>query len=81
MLTSGLGNKNGSGRWLDVGPEIKSFRGKTGASYLIFRTHDGDFHVYRGTDAREAALDCGAGEGSTGREMWEGIGESHHHLG
>jgi hypothetical protein len=63
------------------GPEIKSVKGKTGASYLIFRTHDGRFHVFRRIDAREAALDCGAGAASNGQEMLEEIWESQHGLG
>jgi hypothetical protein len=48
---------------------IKTFTGKSGRTYLVVHTKDGDFHTFGETPAKEAALDCGAPDDAT-RAMW-----------
>jgi len=52
------------------GLEIKTFRGRDGASYLVFRTREGAFNVFVEVEAKEAARQCGASGEGTPRQMW-----------
>ncbi len=56
------------------GLEVKTFKGGSGRSYLVFRTPDGSFHVFEEVEAKAAAKDCG-GKGRNTREMWRSIWE------
>lgn len=56
---------------LGPGLEIKTLRGGSSVSYLVFRTGDGAFHVFREVEPREAARDCGAKTDTDGRDGWE----------
>ena len=40
--------------------QTRTFQGKSGSSYLVFRTPKGQFHVFVETAARPAAQDCGS---------------------
>jgi hypothetical protein len=42
------------------GLELKSFCGKDGRSYVVFRTASGSFHVFEEVEAKQAARNCGA---------------------
>lgn len=53
------------------GLEAKTFKRNDGSSYLVFRTLDGSYHAYVEVEAKEAARECGAAEGSNTRRMWE----------
>ena len=52
-----------------LGLEVKTFMGKSGAPYLVFRTNPGSFHVFIEVEAKGAARDCGTKEGTT-HQMW-----------
>jgi hypothetical protein len=52
------------------GLEMKTFSGKDGSSYLVFRTATGSFHAFLEVEAKEAARQCGAEEGHNTRSMW-----------
>jgi hypothetical protein len=39
---------------------MKTFKGASGVTYLVLRTHRGSFNVLVETNARQAALDCGS---------------------
>jgi len=43
-----------------IGLDIRTYKGISGASYLVFKTADGSFHSYKAVEANEAAIDCGA---------------------
>lgn len=53
---------------------FKSFVALDGTRYLVFRTEDGSFHVFKEVEAKEAAENCGVSRsvGNT-RQMWESI--------
>jgi len=53
-----------------LGLEFRSFPGKSGKNYLVFRTTKDSFHVFVETEAKDAALDCGAETGNT-RKRWK----------
>ena len=61
---------------LGVGLEIKTFAGQSKRTYLVFRTHRGEYHTFQEVEAKTAARDCGAKE-PTGNEntqtMWKQI--------
>lgn len=56
----------------DKALEIRTFAGKDGQSYLVFRTTAGSFHTFVEVEAKEAARQCGDGrlKGTT-RRMWQ----------
>jgi hypothetical protein len=53
--------------------ETKTFLGKDGNNYLVFRTLDGSFHTFVEVEAKQAARECGATEEANTRQMWESI--------
>jgi hypothetical protein len=55
-----------------AGLETKTFVGKSGTAYLVFRSGAGSFHVFSEVEAKAAARDCG-GKGSNTREEWKSI--------
>lgn len=51
--------------------EMRTFDGKDGESYLVFRTSSGAYHTFAEVEATEAARTCGAkGEGKNTRALW-----------
>jgi hypothetical protein len=54
------------------GLEARTFKGKSGRTYLVFKTLDGGFHVFAETQAKDAAEDCGATRKHTRRD-WRSI--------
>jgi hypothetical protein len=52
------------------GLELKSFRGKDGTSYIVFRTASGSFHVFQEVEAEESARQCGGPAKGNTRKMW-----------
>ncbi len=53
-----------------LGLEIRTFSGKDGQNYLVFRTPKGAYHTFVEVEAKDAARNCGAsGQGNT-RKMW-----------
>lgn len=52
--------------------EARTFAGKSGYTYLVFRTLDGGFHVFVEIEAKDAAKDCGA-TGTNTRDYWKKI--------
>jgi hypothetical protein len=54
-----------------VGLEVKTFTGKSGYTYVVFKTAALTFHVFTEVEAFQAALDCGA-EGK-GTKIWQNI--------
>jgi len=50
--------------------DVKTFAGKRGHAYIVFRARDGSFHVFVETEAKAAARDCGVKSGNT-RQRWE----------
>ena len=55
------------------GMEMKSFRGKDGTSYLVYRTARGAFHVFAEVEAKEAARDCGSTVTGNTQRMWRQV--------
>jgi hypothetical protein len=53
------------------GLEIKTFKGKSGNSYLVHRTQEGSFHVFVEVEAKSAAKDCGDHMSGNTRSQWE----------
>jgi hypothetical protein len=53
----------------DVSLEARTFTGKSGTCYLVFKTLGGGFHVFAETNAKDAAKDCGA-QGKHTRQYW-----------
>jgi len=53
----------------NVALEVKTFQGKSGNHYLVFRTPDDRFHVFVETEAKAVAKDCD-GEGRHTRDYW-----------
>jgi hypothetical protein len=53
---------------------VRTFTGqKDGRTYLVFRTDRGSFHVFTETEAKEAAVQCGAKRKGNTRSMWASI--------
>jgi hypothetical protein len=63
----------GKTKKLDLGLEVKTISGTSGRPYLVFRTQDGNFHVFREVNAKKAARDCGAALEASARRMWKSI--------
>jgi hypothetical protein len=55
------------------GLETKTFTGKSGKTYLVFRTPKGAFHAFTEIDAKEAAQDCRSASIGNTREQWKSI--------
>jgi hypothetical protein len=54
--------------------EARTFEGKSGRTYLVFKTLGGGFHVFVETQAKAAAADCGAERKETRRDwrsLWQ----------
>jgi hypothetical protein len=49
---------------------MRTFTGRSGATYLVFKTGSGSYHVLAEVEAKDAARDCGAEEGSNTRTEW-----------
>jgi hypothetical protein len=58
------------GKRQGLGLEMRSFRGKNGEAYLVFRTANGSFHVFTEVEAKEAARECGSRVKGNTRQMW-----------
>jgi hypothetical protein len=56
----------------NVALEVKTFDGKSGTRYLVFKTAEGSYHVFAETEAKQAAKDCGA-EGNHTRDYWRSL--------
>ena len=56
-----------------LGLALKTFTGKDGKTYLVFRTTKGSFHVFGEVEAKEAARQCGATVEKNTRAMWESV--------
>jgi esterase/lipase superfamily enzyme len=52
------------------GLEMKTFHGRDGATYLVFRTRQGAFNAFLEVEAKDAARQCGATREGTPRQMW-----------
>ncbi len=57
--------------------EFKTFKGRSGKSYLVFRTLKGGYHVFAETEAKEAALDCDPASKGNTREQWKALWDSY----
>ena len=55
------------------GVEIKSFQGRDGRSYLVFRTPQGSYHAFVEVEAKQAARECGVKVEKNTRDMWRAI--------
>jgi hypothetical protein len=55
-----------------LGLQIKSFKGKSGSTYIVFKSTKGSYHVFVETEAKAAARDCGIRSGNT-RERWAAL--------
>jgi hypothetical protein len=55
------------------GLEMKTFIGKDGNTYLVFRTREGAFNAFIEVEAKQAARECGAKTEKNTRQMWEPI--------
>jgi hypothetical protein len=59
------------------GLEMRTITANDGHTYLVFRTLDGSYHVFREVDARNAARESfGQTTGNT-RKMWGSIWSEH----
>ena len=54
------------------GLQMKTFTGKSGKSYLVFRTTKGSYHTFVEVEAKRAARDCG-GKGTNTRAIWKSV--------
>lgn len=52
-----------------LGLEMRTFAGKNGDSYLVFRTNKGSFHVFR-------ECGCAVVDGNT-RQMWGSLWQAN----
>jgi hypothetical protein len=53
--------------------EAKSFIGKDGRNYLVFKSTQGSYHAFVEIEAKQAARDCGATVEKNTREMWKSV--------
>jgi hypothetical protein len=58
-----------------LGLDIRSFQGKDGCTYIVFKTRKGSYHVFKEVEAKEASRQCGATKGNT-RQMWGSLWQS-----
>lgn len=59
-----------------LGLNVKTFTGRDGRSYLVFRTPAGSFHTFVEIEAKQAARECGAKAERNTRAMWRSIWDS-----
>jgi hypothetical protein len=52
---------------------MRTFHGKEGQAFLVFRTGKGSFHTFVETEAKQAARDCGVSKEGTTRQMWSSL--------
>jgi hypothetical protein len=64
------------GKKRGIGLEMRTFPGKRGRSYLVFRTGRGAYHVFLEVEAKEAARECGAIKEGTTHQMWDEVWRS-----
>jgi hypothetical protein len=57
--------------------ETKAFDGSSGTSYVVYRTPQGNFHVFMEVEADAAAEDCGAPKKGGTRAKWRAIWDTH----
>lgn len=62
-----------SPKQIGSGLEVNTLRGESGEVYLVFRSKEGHFHIFREVDGEEAANDCGAEVRPPGGRTWESI--------
>jgi hypothetical protein len=59
------------------GLDFKTFLGKDGKPYLVFRTPKGAYNAFAEVEAKAAAYDCGAERGTptkdTPRSLWRSL--------
>ena len=58
------------GKRKGVGLEIKTFKGRGGKTYIVFRAQNRAFHVFQEVEAKQAARDCGSRPQGNTRVMW-----------
>jgi hypothetical protein len=61
---------------IDKALQMKSFEGKDGKTYLVFHAPDGSYHTFVEVEAKQAARNCGAKEGTprpNTRKMWDSL--------
>jgi hypothetical protein len=58
---------------IGLGLEVKTFKGRSGRAYLVFRTPAGDYHVFSEVSEDESASDCGVKKGSSTEPTWESM--------
>jgi len=56
----------------DKALQMKTFEGKDGKTYLVFRAPKGSYHAFVEVEAKQAARECGASEGRP-RQMWNSL--------
>jgi hypothetical protein len=59
-----------------LGLEMRTFEGRDGRSYLVFRTARGAYHVFAEVEAKEAAEQCGASRAGNTHRMWDEVWQS-----
>jgi hypothetical protein len=52
--------KSIKGKRSGFGLQMRTFTGKSGRTYIVFKLPSGAFHAFLETEAKEAAKDCGA---------------------
>lgn len=57
----------------DKALEMRTFSGKDGRSYLVFRTAKNAFHAFVEVEAKQAARECGGKTAGNTRSMWQRI--------
>lgn len=53
--------------------QAKTFFGKSGQTYLVFKALRGNYHVFVETEAKKAAVDCGAPSKGHTRQQWKSV--------
>ena len=61
------------------GLDIRSFEGKDGSTYIVFKTTKGSYHVFKEVEAKEAARQCGTPVVGTTRQMWTELWKQSNH--
>lgn len=56
----------------DYGLQVRTFTGRSGHAYIVFRAPRGSFHVFIETEAKAAAKNCG-GKGNDTRRLWQSL--------
>ena len=62
-----------------LGLEFRAFKGKSGKSYMVFRTTKGSYHAFAEVNAKDAAIDCGSPKGNT-RAQWKAVWDAYHQV-